>query len=369
MNRLATSCLVLLAAFSAHATTNSPSISLLLDDNRSFELTAGLSQYENSPKFSGKVTSAGGGIVDMLMNRWAGEFATLFPDIKIETHGGGTVAGFTNLLEGKVDLVPASRQLLVDEVAVYKARFGYEPAQIVVAQDAIGVYVNKNNPIAGLTLAQLDAIYSRDAKRGGGRPEFWRELGVTGPLAEERISRICHSRVHGGHLFFREYVMQGAEYRFDVRFEPVPSSVTQAVGADDAAIGFASIIFATARTRFVPVQAADGRYLLPSYENTSSGQYPLVRPVRIVFHRKPGGSINPAALEFLRFAVSRRGQRIIALAGSYPITVEQQQEALRVIGSNSGKPGPRTAVKSVDAPGAQSDRKRKNAAAATPPNR
>jgi len=226
--------------------------------------------------------------------------------------------------------------------------------------------VNKSNPIAGLTLAQLDAIYSRDSRRGGGRPEFWRELGVAGPLADERISRVCHSRVHGGHLFFQEYVMQGAEFRFDVHFESVPSSVTQAVGAEDAAIGFASMIFATVRTRCVPVQVTDGRYLLPTYENIVGGQYPLVRPMRIVFHRKPDGSMNPAAREFLRFAVSRRGQRIIALAGSYPITVEQQQEALRVIGS-SEKPDPRTTLKSLDAPGAHSDRNRKNAAA-TPLN-
>ena len=126
--------------------------------------------------------------------------------------------------------------------------------------------------------------------------------------------------------------MQGSEYRFDVHFEIVPSSVVQAVGADDAGIGFASVMFATARTRFVPLQSEDGRYLLPSYENTLNGQYPLVRPLRIFFNRKPDGTMNPAAREFLRFAVSRRGQRIIGLAGCYPITVEQQQAALREIG-------------------------------------
>ena len=126
--------------------------------------------------------------------------------------------------------------------------------------------------------------------------------------------------------------MQGAEYRFDVRFEVVPSSLVQAVGADDAGVGFASVMFATKRTRFVPLQAADGTYVLPSYENILSNKYPLTRPMRIVFNRKPDGSMNPAVREFLRFAVSRYGQRIIALAGSYPLTVEQQQEALRTIG-------------------------------------
>ena len=127
--------------------------------------------------------------------------------------------------------------------------------------------------------------------------------------------------------------MQGSDYRFDVQFEPVPSSLVQAVGADDAGIGFASVMFATARTRFVPIQAADGHYLLPSYENTLSGEYPLVRPLRIVFNREPDGTMNPAVREFLRLAVSRRGQQLIALAGSYPLTVEEQQAALHVLGN------------------------------------
>jgi phosphate transport system substrate-binding protein len=109
----------------------------------------------------------------------------------------------------------------------------------------------------------------------------------------------------------------------------------QAPGADDAAIGFASVVFATERTRLVPLQAADGGFVLPTYENTASGRYPLERPTTIVFRRKPDGSMNPVAREFLRFAVSRRGQRISALAVSYPITVEQQQQALRAIGSTS----------------------------------
>ncbi|MEO8427011.1 MAG: PstS family phosphate ABC transporter substrate-binding protein [Verrucomicrobiota bacterium] len=332
MSRFAFSCLVLLVWLPARASTNlTPATALLLDDKTVIRLTAELKQYENPPQLAGKLTSIGSGTATVLINRWAHEFATFFPAVELDIHGGGSADAMPAFLEGKVDLMPMSRPLWADEAARCKARFGYEPAQIVVAQDAIGVYVNKNNPIPGLTLAQLDAIYSREAKRGGARPEFWSDLGVTGPLAEERIIRICLSSVHGTHLFFRDYVMQGADYRFGGRFEAVSGSLVQAVGADETGIGFASVMFATARTRFVPLQAADGRYLLPSYENTLSGQYPLVRPMRIVFHRKPDGAMNPVAREFLRFAVSRRGQRIIALADSYPLTVEQQQDALGVI--------------------------------------
>jgi phosphate transport system substrate-binding protein len=295
-------------------------------------LTAGLKQYNSPPKFAGKVTIVGGGTSSIHINRWTAEFATLFPDVDLDTHGGGSSAGLNGLIDGKVDIVHMNRALETNEVARFKAKFGYDPAQIIVAQGAEGIYVNKNNPISGLTLAQLDAIYSREAKRGGGRPELWSDLGVGGPLASEPIARVSLSQVHSGYVFFQNFVMQGAEYRFDVRFESVPTSLVQAVGANDAAIGFASVALATRRTRCVPVQAADGRYLLPSYENVASGHYPLVRFVRIVFNRKPDGTLNKAAREFLRFAVSRRGQRIISLAGSYPISAEQQQQALSTIG-------------------------------------
>jgi phosphate transport system substrate-binding protein len=339
MKRSALGCFVLLAGIIARAGTNlPPATSLLLDEKTSFQLTAGLSQYENPPQLTGKVTSVGGGSSVILVNRWAAEFAGIYPGVELDSRGGGSVTGLSELIEGKVDLVPMNRPVPAEDIARFKARFGCEPAQIVVAQDAEAVYVNKNNPIVGLTLAQLDGIFSRNARRGGGRPEFWRDLGVGGPLAEERISRVSLSRVHSSYLYFQEVVMQGADYRFDVHFEVVPSSLAQAVGADDAAVGFASVMFATERTRFVPLQAADGSYVVPSYENVLSNKYPLVRPMRIVFYRKPDGSMNPAAREFLRFAVSRRGQRIIALAGSYPLTVEEQQEALRTIGEAPSKP-------------------------------
>jgi phosphate transport system substrate-binding protein len=265
------------------------------------------------------------------VNRWAAEFARIYPEVQFNIHGGGTGAGIAELLEGKTDLMPSGRPLTATQIESFKAKFGYSPVEIVVAQDAVAVYVNKNNPIEGLTLPLLEATYSRDPKRGGGRPEFWSELGVKGELGGKQIERVSLNRLSDHNLFFREQVLQGAEYRLDVRFELVPTSLVQATGANEAAICFASVMFATSRTRFVPLEGRNGRYLLPNYENVLSGDYPLVRPMRIVFNLKPGGGMNPVALEFLRFAVSRRGQRVIALAGSYPITLEQQQEAWRFL--------------------------------------
>ena len=334
MKRFAVPFLFLLALLPARAATNlPPATALLLNEKTIFDLTAGYHQYERLPTLKGKMVSAGSGLVTILVNRWASEFAGFYPDVVLDIHGGGSTASLSNFLAGKVDLLPMARPLNPEELASCKNKFGYEPAQIVVAQDAVGIYVNKINPLAGLTMTQLDGIYSSDAKRSGKLAEFWSDLGVGEVLGGERISRMALSQAHGTHAFFRDTVMLGSDYRFDCHIESLSSSVVQAVGADEAGIGFASVMWATPRTRFVALQAADGRSFVPSYENVVTGRYPLARPMRVVFHRKPDGGMNPVAREFLRYAVSRRGQRKIALAGTYPLALEQQREALRIIGN------------------------------------
>jgi phosphate transport system substrate-binding protein len=338
MKRNAVSIFLLLCSFAAYSATNVTSASLQLSNKRVIELTEGLKEYEDPPKVSGKLRSIGSSLTTALVNRWVSEYATLHPEAELNILSGGSVDGLAKFLAGQADLVALAQALPDADVTRFKKTFGYEPSQIVVAQDALGVYVNKSNPVTGLTLGQLEAIYSREPKSGVPVPEFWSDLGVTGPLANERLVRVSLSKVQGSHMFFRDEVLHGADYRFNVQFEPVNSSLVQAAGADPAAIGFGSVMFGTQRTRFVPLQAGDGSWLLPTYENTVSGRYPLVRPLRIVFNRKPDGTMNPVVREFLRFAVSRHGQRDIGFADCYPLTVQQQEEALRIIGEAPPKP-------------------------------
>jgi phosphate transport system substrate-binding protein len=319
-------------AFSLRAQTNLPAgNTLLLDQKTVFDLTAGLTQYAEKANISGTITSSGGGIATILINRCAVEFVKIYPQSNLNIEGGGSAHGLEELMAGRADIVPFSRPLQADEVARFKTKFGYEPAEVIVAQDALGIYVNIANPIERLSLEQIELIYSR-APRDGQLAEFWADVGATGSVATQRIFRVSMSKVHGSYAYFRDLILHGENYRFDVNFESVPSSLVQAVGAEPAAIGCAGIMFATARTRFVPLKAADGEYLLPTYQNVVSGRYPFVREMRIVFNRKPDGSMNSVVREFLRFAVSRRGQRVIGLGDNYPLTAEQQQKALRTIG-------------------------------------
>lgn len=326
----------MVTVFLNRADTNSLSTSVQLDERSIGEVTRGLAQYENVAALSGRVTSVGSGTGTFLLNHWAVEFSALYPEVDLDIRGGGVNTNVLDrFIEGKIDIVPISREVPSETMERFRARNGYELAQIIIGPDALGVYVNRNNPVAGLTMAQLEELYSRTPPSTYPKLEFWSDLGVTGRLGKETIRRYSLSQRHGGHQFFKAKVLHAAEYRFSVRFESIHSSLIQAIGSDDTGIGFESILFATARTRFVPIQSESGEFLLPTYTNVVQGKYPLIRPIRVMFNRKPNGEMNPVVREFLRFAVSRRGQRVNAMDGGFPLTPDQQREALALIGTNT----------------------------------
>ena len=301
---------------------------MLLDEAEQRHLLAKLTQYDRVAPLTGRLVSRGSGGASILINRWIDEFAPLHPQAVFNVQGIGTTAGLDTLRLGGADLVPSSRPLSAAEVDSFTAKFGHPPLQVVVALDALGVYVNKVNPIPQLSFNQLDAIYSRAPRGGQAVAEHWAEVGAPEPFGDRLITRYSLDTVHSIHSLVRDAVLAGEDYRFDVQFERVPRGMVQSVGADEGGIALASIIFATQRTRLVPLVGRDGVAYPPEYEDVSSGRYPLARPIFIVVNKAPGQPLQPLLLEFLRFALSRRGQQIAAFGGNYPITPEQQRAGL-----------------------------------------
>src|SRR5260370_42205103 len=71
-----------------------------------------------------------------------------------------------------------------------------------------------------------------------------------------------------------------------------------------------------------------GPYVAPSRESFQDRSYPLVRSIYIYLNRSPGKPIDPKLREFLRYALSREGQEIVAKNGSYlplPASVVREQ--------------------------------------------
>ncbi len=318
---------MVLAGLSGHssplfAQTQTPSTPALLAAIASERIVVdpNLPAFQRIDNVSGKLTSIGSSALTQLLNRWGDDLKRLYPNLAFDITGGGSGSAPPALNEAKADLAPMSRPMNATERAAFQAKFGYPPTQITVGVDALAIYVNKNNPLKQISLRELDAIYSASRKRGASEVTTWGQLGLTGQWANQTINVFGPNTTQGMYTLFRADVLQGGDYRYEMRSEPVASAIVQGVGADDAAIGFASHVFASVRARPLALSLEpNGPAIEPTQTSAASGEYPLARNFYIYINRKPGTPLSPALAAFVSFVCSKQGQHIAVELGHYPL--------------------------------------------------
>jgi phosphate transport system substrate-binding protein len=260
-----------------------------------------LPAYAPVPRLKGKIACIGEPTTTNVVARVASDFRRVYPNVTLEIAACLPREGPAALLEGRADLVPMSRSLSPDEVQSFTKKYGYPPTEIAVAADALAIFVEKKNPLRGLTLEQVDGIFSRTQRRGGGSIETWGQLGLTGEWAHRPIKLFGYAPEDGARWVFRQQALSGGEFRASLRAEGGGSAIVQGVAANPAAIGYASIFFDCKGVQVVPVAGADGRFYAPTTENIRSHQYPLSRPLYVYINKPPRRPFGGPAAEFLRF--------------------------------------------------------------------
>ncbi len=301
------------------------------DANGTRILSDALTPYEPVVGLTGKITSIGASTTTNLVARLAAEFRRMYPDVTVQVTASLTSIGPVALLEGRADIVPMSRPLAPEEVQSFTKKYGYPPTEIKVAADALAIYVDKKNPVPGLTLGQLDGIFSQTQRRGGSSIETWGQAGLTAEWVDRRITLYGYGPDDGAHQIFQQQVLDGGTFQLSLRVEGGGSSIVQGVAADPGAIGFASVFFACKRVRVVQIAGADGRFYAPTEENVRSQKYPLSRFLYIYVNKPPRQPLGSPAAEFLLFLLSREGQQIVAAGGNISldaVTVEQGRRTL-----------------------------------------
>ena len=129
-------------------------------------LDPALKAYVKVSGVSGNVNSIGSDTLNNLMTLWAEGFRKQYPNVKIQIEGKGSSTAPPALIEGTAQLGPMSRTMKNTEVDAFERKFRYKPTGFPVAIDALAVYVNKDNPVQGLTMAQVDAIFSKSRRWG-----------------------------------------------------------------------------------------------------------------------------------------------------------------------------------------------------------
>lgn len=277
--------------------------------------------YQSTSGVSGNLNSIGSDTLNNLMTLWAEGFKKFYPNINIQIEGKGSATAPPALIEGTAQLGPMSREMKKEELDAFEKKSGYPPTVIRVAIDALAVFVHKDNPIRGLSLQQIDSIFSSTYKAGGKAITTWEQLGIK-EWRGQALSLYGRNSASGTYGFFKEVALKKGDFKANVKEQPGSSAVVQGVAADRFGMGYSGIGYATSGVRAVPLAEEGDAFVEASYENCLDGSYPLARFLLIYVNKKPGQPLDKLTHEFLKFVISREGQEMVIKDGYYPIPAE-----------------------------------------------
>ncbi len=275
--------------------------------------------YQPTSGVSGNLNSIGSDTLNNLMTLWAEGFKASYPNVNIQIEGKGSSTAPPALIEGTAQLGPMSRPLKATEIDAFEKKFGYKPTEVKVAVDALAVYVNKDNPIKGLTMKQLDSIFSSTFKSGGTDISNWGQVGLTGDWAGRPMSLYGRNSASGTYGFFKDNALGGGDFKAAVKEQPGSSAVVQGVGSDLGGIGYSGIGYKTSEVVALPLGAKEGEFFACTPENCLDGSYPLARFLYIYVNKKPGEDMDLLTKEFLKFVASKQGQEVVVKDGYFPM--------------------------------------------------
>jgi len=301
---------------------------------RGLDVDPQLPAYKPVPVGAALIKSVGSDTLGDLMRGWASEFTKLNPDVKIEVDSQGSSTAPPALLDGAAQIGPMSRPMRSEEYEPFEKKYGYHPASLPVAVDALAVYVNKDNPIQCLTIEQLDQIFSKTHLWSRGiNVTTWGDAGLTGDWASHAISLFGRNSASGTHDTFVDAVLRHGEFKDELKEEPSSAEVVKMVAADKYAIGYSGIGYLTVGVRTVPLAATPGdKCYDTSPLSTYSGNYPLARYLYIYLNKAPSKPLDLPLLEFIKYILSRDGQMETIKSGFYPITSATRTTALPKLG-------------------------------------
>ncbi len=278
-----------------------------------------------------------------LVARWMAEFRRAQPAVTFENRMYGTASAIGALYTGTGNIALLGEEISPAAAAAFERAKGYPPTGIQVATGSLDVnffdyahmiFVHRDNPLASLDLAQLDAIFGTERRRGAPKDlRTWGDLGLGGEWARRKIQAYGWKVDEDFALFFREAVLENShrwnpaikEYVHTTRPDGSQydhgQKILDALARDPAGIAISNVRYARPEVKPLALAARSGaEAFAPTPENLVAQTYPLARIIPAFIDRAPGQPVEPAVREFLRYVLSREGQQaLIAETGYLPL--------------------------------------------------
>jgi len=291
--------------------------------------------YRPDAQLSGTIKIWGNDRMQSVLMELEQAFRKQQPEIRFQNHLMGTGTAMAGLYTGVADLAFMGRPATPKELMGFEWVFQYKPTTIEVMtgsfstpgkSPALAVFVHKDNPLAKLTLAQLDAIFSCERRRGLNEIDTWGRLGLSGEWSNKKIHAYGFDAETGTGAFFRQVVLEDSrkwKWPHTREFKDIPhpdGSVTEAsqqivdaLSQDRYGIAVATFAGESSRVKALALaNASPGPFYRPTRESLIQRTYPLTRSVWVYLNRSPGNMAESNVRAFLRFVLSPEGQKLVS---------------------------------------------------------
>ncbi|MDR3672815.1 MAG: substrate-binding domain-containing protein [Holophaga sp.] len=260
--------------------------------------------------------------LEAILQLWVEQAQSAGLQARLELRGGNGDEAQRALLEGKSQLVAMNREMKPEEVAAFRVKWGYVPTRMAIAEDAVVVLVQKNNPLKSLKIEQLDAMYTTTRYAGWTKDiATWGDLGILGNNWVNRpILCLDHPVGTGMRDYFQQNVTRGGLHKASNKLSSDSMTMVEDLLSNQSAISYGSIqeVYNNLRTvAIVPIGGKDP--VDPSFKTIANGEYPLTRVIYFYFNRAPGKPLDPTVHAYLRYVFSAPGQKMLAPMGLVPL--------------------------------------------------
>jgi phosphate transport system substrate-binding protein len=314
------------------------------DDPYERRVVASFPKYVPERQVSGVIRvsghgSAGNPWMRQLLIAWEKDFQRFQPAIRLEYRMYGTSQAIPALFNGAADVAILGEEIDPAAVRTFERVRHYPPTGIDVFTGSVDIrnidyaqmfFVHKDNPLAKLSLTELDGIFGEEHRRGGTNIRTWGQLGLTGEWANKPITPYGWRIDDSFGIFLQQYLMQGSHewncalheyshiYRPDGTIYDHGQQILDNLANDRYGIAVSNIRYAGPDVKPLAIGVTPaGPFYTVTKQTLIDRTYPLARVIPAVIDRVPGMPIDPKVKEFLRYLLSREGQEIVLRDGRY----------------------------------------------------
>jgi phosphate transport system substrate-binding protein len=239
-----------------------------------------------------------------LGQRWAETYQQSHPGVAVQVTGGGSGTGIAALLNGTTDIAQSSRPMKEQERTDFKAKYNKEVVEVKVALDGLGIYVHDSNPLKEISLQQAREIYT-------GKVTDWKDVGGK----SGKIILYGRENNSGTYEYFKEHVLEKADFAANTQTLSGTSAVINAVSNDPAGVGYGGIAYAKGVRALAVKKNAASPAILPNMTHVEDGTYPISRFLFWYLPGEPTGEVK----KLVEWVTSDAGQAVVKDVGYFPI--------------------------------------------------